>query len=238
MDLRTRLDSGQVSDEDHVKSINAINSLRDIFFALQLELKIAQSTFLGFQSYENRFDSCEELKVARTAKNAAMTEFKRLRKKVSPLLNKKKKDPNAFTWTESEDLNHYQPLYMRAYAAKCYFVFQYESVQCRNMARLLRALEQQGGANEDVIKHEVDRLRQEASEIETPIYNAEKTIRLMKRMQLKSSSSAAAKSGTAAEPVDSTPANWDDDDGTEAAVEASINADLEMIDDDDNNTDE
>jgi hypothetical protein len=231
-DLQARLDRGQISESDRVNIKSAMDDLRETLFEQELELKIVRSAFTGFQSYQNKFDTCEELKVSHTEKNTATAKFKYYRNRIRPLLMKSKRNKAEMTWDETEQLAHFTPLYHRAYAEKTYFQYQYECVQCRVLDGLLLALAQQGGTNEEIMQQEVQKLRQNAREMLTPIYTENKRIRLMKRMHVTSSSSAAANGGTPAEEV---PESWDEayyDDGTDVAVANAESADLEIIDSD------
>jgi len=220
-------EQGVISDEARAKFDRAIEEQRTYFFLGQLELKIAQSTFVKFQTYENRFEDAEEVNVARAAKNRAMAEFKRLRKRLSPLVNRQKRDPQGLSYYETDDIFRLTPLYCRAYAAKCYYINQFESVQVRYVGKLLAAMQTNGLNTEDAMKREVDRMKQEARDFETPLHAAEQTLRSLKRMQLK-------EINTPADAVDSTPENWDDE-AIEDAVNAAQEADAQMADDDENN---
>lgn len=119
MDLQNRLDKKiQISESDRVKMKSAMDDLRETLFEQELELKIVRSAFTGFQSYQNKFDTCPELKESHTAKNTATAKFKYFRNKMRPLLLKSKTDKANMTWTQTEDLAHLTPLYHRAYSEK------------------------------------------------------------------------------------------------------------------------
>jgi hypothetical protein len=238
-DLKTRIDCNQISDEAIAKSNVVIDEMRQQFYEARLELKISQAAFRAFQTFDTKFESCEELVRAKQKRDAVVPAFKRLRKSFAKAHRRFKKEYSDMGFEELEGYDKLKVHYAAVYAEKCYFQYEYEKVKVRVMGRLISQLERTRFKTDTELKVLVESLTEEAREVETELYHNEMKAMLSKK------SAIARPSATPVERAESVIDNWEsiEDDGTDAAYEELVEendaiVDSDVDEDDEENEDE